>query len=190
VGAVAPDLCGSGGFRLQPPTPHVAQGVANHHRADAAFHALPWFQRTTHRIANELELAGVRRGPARAAAHVGCELLIDGHLLADPAITLALHQTWTILERCGPEVVHLVAPMQRPSWKRWLESFLHGVEPDRYAEASYVAQRIDLLTKRRPRLATSPSEVVSIAAVLAAHTRTIALDAQTVVAEVAEISNT
>ncbi|MCA9610681.1 MAG: hypothetical protein KC619_34035 [Myxococcales bacterium] len=63
--------------------PDVRRGVELHHRTDDVFHAAPTFLDLQRDGVETLEAAGVGRGTARAVAHVGTELLIDGYLLDD-----------------------------------------------------------------------------------------------------------
>ncbi len=55
----------------------LRQGVEFHHDTDVAFHESGVFRRLQGRSFRELLERGIRRGPARAVAHVGVELLID-----------------------------------------------------------------------------------------------------------------
>jgi hypothetical protein len=61
--------------RLEPGL--VADGVTLHLLTDDAFHHSRAFRELSRRAFTVLLDRGVRRGPARAAAHVGVELLID-----------------------------------------------------------------------------------------------------------------
>lgn len=81
LGAMLPDWAGMLRARLeQVRDPELAAGVALHHRTDAAFHASPGFVRLLADAAAALRERGVERGPARGAAHVAVELLLDGSL--------------------------------------------------------------------------------------------------------------
>lgn len=82
LGAMLPDfgvMCGarvaSGG------TAQIDAGIALHHATDAVFHHAPAVTALFRDAEGRLEARGVRRGPMRAAAHVGVELLLDGVLL-------------------------------------------------------------------------------------------------------------
>jgi len=65
----------------------VSDGIAFHYVTDGVFHSLPEFRELVLEATQRLKAAGVRKGPARASAHVGTELLLDA-LLA----TSQLHQ--------------------------------------------------------------------------------------------------
>src|SRR5262245_38990668 len=59
----------------------IAAGIALHQRTDDAFHGAPTFVALYRDGCQELEAAGLGLGPARAVAHVGTELVLDGLLL-------------------------------------------------------------------------------------------------------------
>src|SRR5687768_8762401 len=82
-----PDLASMAGVRLDTTElpDDVAAGVRHHYAADAAFHGHESFIRLLRTVRTALADAGVARGPARAAAHVGVELALDGWLLAEVA---------------------------------------------------------------------------------------------------------
>lgn len=65
--------------------PHVSAGVALHHATDAVFHETPEFLALTREGRAALLAAGLSRGPARAVAHIGVELLLDEVLARDIA---------------------------------------------------------------------------------------------------------
>lgn len=84
LGAMLPDFAGMLGARIQriddEPLRH---GEAHHHAQDRAFHRAPGFRELVVEGTGWLRRHGVSRGPARGAAHVGVELLLDGALLGD-----------------------------------------------------------------------------------------------------------
>ncbi len=83
-GAMLPDFVSMCRARIDAvDDPEVRAGVDLHHRTDDVFHAAPTFVELQARGVEVLEAAGVGRGTARAVAHVGVELLIDGYLLDD-----------------------------------------------------------------------------------------------------------
>ena len=88
LGAMLPDLVNMLGTRV-PPTVHppVELGVGLHYRTDVAFHAAPAFQHLVAEARRRLDAFGLRRGSARAAAHVGVELLLDNVVARDPRVT-------------------------------------------------------------------------------------------------------
>jgi hypothetical protein len=91
LGAMLPDLVGMAGLRLprELPAGALADGIRNHLLADSLFHADPTFVSLTQATLDRLSGLGVPRGPARAVAHVGVEMLLDGELLGDSAVVEA-----------------------------------------------------------------------------------------------------
>lgn len=82
LGSMLPDFASMCRARLAgAQDPLVAGGIALHHATDDAFHNAPTFLSLYAGGAAELEGDGLGRGPSRAVAHVGTELLLDGILL-------------------------------------------------------------------------------------------------------------
>src|SRR5262245_25639403 len=83
LGAMLPDWTAWVGARLvRVDHPGLAAGIRFHHATDAAFHGGRRFAALVREAVDRLRAAGLERGPARGAAHVGIELLLDGALLA------------------------------------------------------------------------------------------------------------
>lgn len=61
-------------------------GLKFHLETDAVFHQSPYFVTRNRNLVSELRAAGIRKGPARAIAHLGLELLIDASLLQDDEV--------------------------------------------------------------------------------------------------------
>lgn len=90
LGAMLPDFATM--IHARPPSSshsELGDGIAFHHVTDAAFHATPTFRALMARANAELVAGGVRRGSARAAAHVGVEILLDAELAHDSRARLA-----------------------------------------------------------------------------------------------------
>jgi len=84
LGAMLPDFAGMLGARIQRIDDEpLRRGEAHHHAQDRAFHRAPGFRDLVVEGTGWLRRHGVSRGPARGAAHVGVELLLDGALLGD-----------------------------------------------------------------------------------------------------------
>ncbi len=87
LGAMLPDFYAMLGLRSPKSRESlVARGISFHHQSDAAFHNAPAFVRMTHDGRRMLEEAGLAKGPARATAHIGVELLLDPLLGSDPRV--------------------------------------------------------------------------------------------------------
>lgn len=84
LGAMLPDFEAMCGARIAAvDDAGVGEGVALHHATDAVFHVAAPVRALFGEAERRLAARGVRRGPMRAAAHVGVELLLDGVLLDD-----------------------------------------------------------------------------------------------------------
>src|SRR5688572_23166915 len=85
AGAMLPDFISM--LRLGRPAvldEQVARGVSFHHLTDHAFHELDSFLRLSREAFAWLSEQRVPRGPARAVAHIGVEMLLD-EVLSDDA---------------------------------------------------------------------------------------------------------
>jgi hypothetical protein len=165
LGAVLPDLASMAGVRVDRPriTGPLAAGIRFHHVADAAFHGEGAFVAGTIALRRDLDAAGVRPASARAIAHVGWELLLDGTL----AGTDAEARFWRAMA-LAPGAADGLTEGTRERWlpfvRRWQPRFAL-----RYDDPGWVADRVHDMLQRRPRLAFDAGGVVTVAAVLAAH---------------------
>ena len=166
LGAALPDLAAMGRFRLlaRPTDPEVAAGIDLHHRTDDAFHRHPTFRSTSGAAAAALSRDGLTRGAARACGHVGVELLLDGHLLADrAALRPAVEAAIETAGRRADELADLVEPDRRPEWRRHLDRLARWPVPEDYHLPDAVAERLQRILSRRPRLRFAPSEIETVA---------------------------
>src|SRR5690349_2172388 len=148
-GAMLPDFASMARARLvSVEDARIAGAVALHHRTDELFHAHPVFVGMCARAVTDLEAAGVGRGGARAAAHVGIELLLDGVLLDDgvarTAYLGALRTEALVTWRDGDAAARFTELHGR--LRAW------GL-PNGYRDPVFVAERIAGALARRPRLA-------------------------------------
>ncbi len=148
-------------LRLKAPS-SIREGVAEHRRLDKYFHNHPVFTRNQGAAYQALVENGIGRGPARASAHVGVELLIDGAILsADLAPTFP--GLWARLHSPDDAVVNLVEDKHGRLWLDWLARFTQQLDPRRYASPRYVAERLHQhILGSRPRLQLSEGEVVPV----------------------------
>lgn len=153
LGSMLPDFASMAGARLQRDEPldaSLAHGIALHHRTDDVFHATSQFTRLTQEVLEELTALAVPRGAARAVAHIGVEMLIDGELVraneVAEAYVAALH--------AGAE---LRAPFRDPAeearWRALRARLLAFGPPHDYANVDAVLVRLTHVLARRPRLA-------------------------------------
>jgi hypothetical protein len=153
LGAMLPDFASMLGTRL-PALEHpiLERGVRFHHLTDHAFHELALFQELTREAHAALAARGVPRGPARAVAHVGVEILLDVTLgqsaSAREAYLAALEagmrfEQWVSVawpEHDRKRLVDLVETLAR-----------RGVVLD--TSSPIIVERIKRTLARRPRLA-------------------------------------
>jgi hypothetical protein len=163
LGAMLPDFAQMIGVRIAGLRhPALAAGAALHHRTDAAFHASPSFRGLVREGVQALVQARVARGPARGAAHVGVELLLDAALagseVADARYLGALRLAPALegeirwREECG-----------HPRWKT-LQTRLLGAGPPAPCPApAQLAERIGRVLESRPRLRLDPGERAALA---------------------------
>ena len=166
LGAMAPDLLRMCGVAAEPATsPKVAAGQRHHVEVDARFHDNSAFTGLYTWAARALVQAGLPRGPARGAAHVGIELFLDGFLSGDVPARAAY-------ARCLAEAESADAPLafaDEPSHHRWrtlLARLRVATIPDGYRDPEFVAVRLAGTLARRPRLALAPSAATVLRAFL------------------------
>ena len=183
LGAALPDLLPGSQLARRALPAGVAAGLAHHHRADAAFHADARFVEAVASVGRHLDAAGVRRGPRRAAAHVGVELLIDDALLAQGAEAFA--GVWARL--CTPDAtVRAVVPADvRDLWLAGLARLTTRLDPWADTGPAAAAARIEHVLARRPRLALAPGDRQRVATALGEAADAVAATAPALVADIA-----
>ena len=164
LGAMLPDFAAISGARSVRPThQETARGVALHHATDAVFHAAPDFVALTRLVRERLARGGLARGGARAAAHVGIELLIDGTLVTDGRVcdlyVHALKDAEAHIACAGADDV--------PRLARFLDRVRSAGVPYPYADPQVVAARVERALSSRPLLALHEGHADMLAAVLA-----------------------
>ncbi len=162
LGAMLPDFSTMIGART-PPIAHelVAEGVRFHHLTDGAFHDLEAFQRLSRSAFAFLNGRGLRRGSARAVAHVGVELLID-EVLAQAEVPRSAYISALDVSRTAEIETAIAWPADARERfasliARLMERSVPGVPP-----ASQVAERLRRTLLPRPRLAFELAESVLV----------------------------
>ncbi len=185
LGAAAPDLARMARVPVATNgTQDLLAGVAAHHWTDAAFHESAWFRAHNRSLVAELGDRGVRRGPARGAGPVLVELLLDGALLAEERHAATFAGPWAALGRADADALAMVPPDHHPRWVGLLGQLTDRLEPARYAEAAYAADRTAGTLGRRPRLAMTDHEQAVLREVALEVQPRIGADAGAVVDEV------
>ena len=166
LGAMLPDLAAMAGLRIASTDhPALRDGMRLHHASDHAFHAAPLFRQLVAEGVRELQADGLRRGPARAAAHVGLELLLDGWLVAVRPPTRVYEEA---LGSAADRGAAIRWRAQRPgAWTRLCRRLTAPGVVDGYADPREVARRTVRVLHRRPRLALTPDEHAPLASWLA-----------------------
>jgi hypothetical protein len=175
LGAMLPDFQTMSATRATSITDaDVAAGVDLHHRTDAAFHRLPVVVGLMRELFDQLQAAGVSRGPARAASHAGMELLLDGVL-----VDTAAHRD-AYLDALAVDPVP--ATFDAPDRIGFVLARLrgHGVPYD-LRRADSVTNRILRMTSDRPLLAARGDEPDKMRSVIGGFRPRIEVAAPTVV---------
>ncbi|HWO25391.1 MAG TPA: hypothetical protein VNO30_41910 [Kofleriaceae bacterium] len=176
LGAMLPDFQTMSGARVAAAADAaVATGIALHHATDAAFHRLPATTALMRELDERLAARGCARGPRRATAHVGVELLLDGVLVGEPGYRAAYTRALAL-------EVELVwhdpgDPLRFGGLLARLRA--HGV-PDDLRRPDAIAQRLARMLAHRPLLAPSAADLRAIRAALAEHQPRVEAAADTV----------
>lgn len=166
VGAVLPDVAAMHRTKVRDATGALADGVAFHHACDAAFHDLDWFRDRMYELRGLL-VDDLPRGAARACAHAGVELLLDGVLMDDADVDAAVTDVFGRLAAPEPAMIDAAPDADRAAWRTHLERVGTHLQPQRYRDPAWVATRLHAITARRPLLAFDEEGVEVVAAALA-----------------------
>jgi hypothetical protein len=159
LGAMAPDLlplCGAVAGAAT--SPRVAAGQAHHLEVDALFHTNPAFTELLVWATGSLRERGLGRGPARAVAHVGVELFLDGEL-ARRARAREVYLRSLVDAETTRAPFEWADEASRERWRAMVVRLREGAIPDAYREPAFVAARLIGALAHRPRLALSPEGV-------------------------------
>ena len=144
LGAMLPDFAAMARSRIESlKDGPLRAGAALHQRTDAAFHRLAEFRRLYRDGARALEELGLGRGPARGAAHVAVELLLDGELLEQPGAQAAYLAALEAASR--PELaraVHWRSPEGSARWESLLDQLRTAGVPLGYRDPARVAAHV------------------------------------------------
>lgn len=186
LGAAAPDLARMARVPVATTgsADHLA-GVAVHHRTDGVFHELAWFRDHNRRLVGELADRRVRRGPARGAAHVLIELLLDGALLTYPGHAATFAGPWAAMAAPDDDALALVDATHHDRWVHFLGQLTSRLDPAAYDDPTYAADRTANTLARRPRLAMTDAEATTLRQVATDFRPTIVAEASSVLQEVA-----
>lgn len=170
LGAMLPDFLSMlGKVHITVGDAELGRGIAFHHATDAAFHDVAEFVRLVGEARSILSAGGLGKGAARAAAHVGVELLLDGALTRSPtgrtaylgALEHATTRELAIDWRYAREEARF-----RELMARLLE---YGI-PEEAPAPEAVARRLHRVLASRPRL-SFPEDRTSAVAEWVVHAR-------------------
>jgi acyl carrier protein phosphodiesterase len=183
LGAMLPDWQGWIGDRIREVHhPGIADGVRFHHATDAAFHAGARFVALVCWASEALRDSGLARGPARGAAHVGIEFLLDGALVADAG---ACRAYCNALEVAADASHHLDwnRPESGGRFERVAARLARNGPPRDFEDPHHVAVAIARTLERRPRLRVPPDQLEQVAVWAGEARREVLRDAATLLAE-------
>lgn len=153
----------------------VAAGIDLHHATDKAFHQAPVVTALMRELDARLERGGCARGPRRAVAHIGTELLLDGVLVEHgdyrDAYVLGLEYEAPLLWRDTGDADRYDVFITRMRD--------YGV-PDDLKRPEAIATRLARTLAKRPLLAPSQSDMTVIAGALCEHKPRVEVAADTV----------
>ena len=189
LGSALPDICNIAQVRLQnrSTSEHVQYGIELHHQTDDAFHAHRWFRDLMAETMDKLTQHGVRRGPARACAHIGPELLLDGALTAQRALMKICEEAFASISNSMPLLTPMVADADQEAWARTLTRLHDAKRPLDYRDPDTVADRMERILRNRPRLSLDKSEVEPVTKALRAMLPTIETDANWLIADLQQV---
>ncbi len=170
LGAMLPDLVPMAGVAVPKVLAdrRLSEGLSFHIATDSVFHETPSFVHWNRQALLDLRALGVSRGPARACAHMGVEMLIDAELSKNGDFYSSYERALTI----GVEDAELLSPMGRADLRKARGLFAHLLERGRSVfEPSFerFALRLGRTLAHRPRLAPSRTELDLIANYLSAY---------------------
>jgi hypothetical protein len=172
LGAVLPDLASMARVRIDRVRTgdRLHEGIRCHIDADAAFHAHPLFRQGSAAIRTDVGALDLPAGAARAIGHIGWELLLDGTLVGSRTES-AFHYALVDGDRALPAVV----AGDQAGWRAFLGRWQGLADPRlRYDEPVWVAERLHLMLRSRPRLAFPEHAVPGVAEVLERHAGAVA----------------
>ena len=178
LGAMLPDFASMCRARLDAPTDAVvAVGIDLHHATDAAFHNAAPVLGLMRELDDRLDHLGCARGPRRAVAHIGVELLLDGVLVGDAAYRASYlaglgHDAACVRWRDDDGAARFAMLLDRLRG--------HGV-PEDLRRVDAIVMRLQRMLGHRPLLAPNAADLRAIATALAAHQPRIEVATDTVI---------
>jgi hypothetical protein len=148
------------------------------------FHESAWFRDANRSLRDALVDAGVDSGPARACSHAGVEMLLDGRLVADDTVDAHARVVLDAVSTDAQALAPLAPADARDLWVERLRMIGSSLDPARYGDARFVAERLERMTSGRRRIELRVDQVDTVTDALRAFQPGIAEAAPAVVAEV------
>ena len=184
VGCMLPDLAAIARVRIARPAGELGRGVAFHHACDEVFHESPWFRAANRALRDALVDAGVDSGPARASSHAGVEMLLDGRLVDDDSVDVSARVALDAVSTGAAALGPLAPADVRDEWFERLQLIGSSLDPARYRDARFVAERLHRMTQGRRRIELRADQVDTVTTALREFQPGIADAATDVVAQV------
>jgi hypothetical protein len=166
IGCMLPDLAAIARVRVARPEGALGDGVAFHHACDAVFHELEWFRLANRSLRDALVDVGVESGPARACSHAGIEMLLDGRLVADETIDTHARVVLDAVITRAPALGTLAPDGLRDACVERLQMIGSSLDPARYGDARFVAERLHRMTSGRRRIELRAEHIDTVTATL------------------------
>jgi hypothetical protein len=176
LGAMLPDFSTMCGARVSGSDDEdVAEGIALHHATDSAFHGAAAVTGLMRELDERLERGGCARGPRRAVAHIGVELLLDGVLVDNDeyrdSYMLGIEYDAPITWRNEGDEARFAVLLERLR--------KHGI-PDDLKKPEAIVYRLSRMLASRPLLAPSSSDLAVITVALIEHKPRVQIAAEAV----------
>lgn len=153
-------------LRTRPPLATLAAlsaGVSFHHRTDDAFHGSHSFLEFSRQASSFLSERGVSRGTARAVAHVGVELILDGAFARESGVNEAY---LSAIDCAASERVHGFIRWHASDAHERFQHLCHNLRLrgrfQETPESELVAQRLQRILADRPRLAVDDRSLLVV----------------------------
>ncbi len=177
LGSMLPDFATMIGVRLADAVdPDVSAGIALHHATDSAFHQAAPVLALMRELDDRLGELGCARGPRRATAHIGTELLLDATLLAEAPYRASFLAALAV----DPALVRWRGPEGPARFATLLERMQTFGVPEDLRTIESIVHRLHRVTQHRPLLAPNADDLHAMATGLAEHRARVEVAADTV----------
>jgi len=188
LGAMLPDFASM--IRARPPETlgaRLSAGVAFHHATDELFHDVVAFRELCGEGFEQLSAAGLARGSARAVAHVGVEILLDG-VLADERAARRAYLTAIGEAAARPEACVWQSALEARAFRDLIAAMQARGVSRQHTSPAVVALRVERALAGRPRLALQQRELPAVEAWADAASHSVRLKSPAITAALASFA--